>query len=513
MIPKNPLNPSFAVYAALGTAVSYYTFPLIIQLNNRATLILSILILFIFAVSFLRVLVHGSFLFSADKPKINVPRFILKINLAVLSVVAGFCLGVVLRAGTGGIYLPLSHDRIIGLSGIISDDPRAFNDGRGMGALELKTAAGAQGLRVTASGKITVFFPAGTIPRLKEFGRGSEIYIEGTLIEGGRGLVFRAAQVHIVKPASAIEQFRTNFRTASLEKFGILQDGSVSPPVWGGLASAMLLGIRDDLDVDLAASFKNSGCAHILSLSGMNLALLSGAIAFLLSRLIGIKAASLAGAAFIILYIFLAGAQPSLARSGIIYLLGTLAVLGFFRKNALSLLALAFLIQLLIRNDSGATLSFILSYLAIAGIIITGSSFYELLRGKIPDVILSGFSASLGAFTATAAISAFYFGVLYPIGLVAGLLIMPVATIFTFLAFVSFLLVSLIPVLFGAVDVMLTMVYRFLEILVTNAAVVPGVETLSVVPVLAASLAIIALLEFLKYKNTLYRSSVASFDA
>ena len=512
----NVLPP--VVFTALGAAIIYYTYPFIQKIPHRAFLFLGILFLFIVIIAFLRVLSGGHFIFLGNGEKNKVPRIVREINSLTIALIMGFCIGIPLRAGVTELDIPLRFETVTGLTGFLGDDPRAFNDGRGMGTIMVREAAGEGGVRITARGKTTVFFPAGTIPRLKEFGRGSEIYIEGSLINNGSTanssgydrVVFRASQVHILKPAPAVEQFRTSLRTGALQKFGILSDGSSVPPVWGGLASAMLLGVRDDLDVDLAAAFRNAGCSHVLSLSGMNLALLSGVIVLLFRFFFGIRPASLAGAIFILFYIFLAGAQPSLVRSGIIYFLGTLALWGYLRKNALSLLALAFLIQLFIQNESGVTISFILSYLAIAGILATGNTVRGLLSGKIPDIILTGFSASIGAFLFTAAVASFYFGVLNPVGLLAGIIIMPVATIFMFFAFVSLIFISIIPVLFQPLGFLLTIIYRVLEFLVNAASQVPGIRT-SFAPVLAVSVSVIVLLEIIKIMDRRHRKSVSSF--
>ena len=504
--------PAPVVYAALGAAASFYGYPLIISVTNWGNLLLVFVCLVIAAASFLRVLANSSFLFLPEKDKNEIPAIIPKINLVLLACVTGICLGLSARAGIAAVNIPLPLSGVNTLTGILQDDPRAFNDGRGMGSLQLSRASNIDGVQASAKGNVTVFFPVPAIPRLKEFGRGSEIHVEGNLIFTDRGYLFRASQVHILKPAPVPEQFRTGFRTMVMEKFGILQDDETIPPVWAGLASAMLLGIRDDLDTGLTSSFNSAGCSHVLSLSGMHLAVLSGIIVLVLRLFLGVRPASAIGAIFIVIYIFLAGSQPSLVRSGIIYLLGTISLWGYLKKNPLSLLAMAFLVQLVFQSESGLTVSFLLSYLAMAGILVSGQSFYEMLRGRIPDIILAGLSASIGAFIATAGITAFYFGELHPVGILAGLFIMPLASLFMVLAFGSLILICIIPVLFGPINFILTTVYRLLEFLVTLAGKTPGIKTPSFMPVLIISVFIIALLEFLKYRDSNYRRSIASFD-
>lgn len=325
--------------------------------------------------------------------------------------------------------------------------------------------------------------------------------------------MFRATSVHIVKPAPALEQFRTGLRMALLEKFQSRQSGSyASAPVWGGLASALLLGFRDDLDMELNEAFKNSGCSHILALSGMHLAIISAVLAFFLRRPLGIRWASLVGAVFIVFYIFVAGSQASLVRSGIMYLIGTFAIWGLLKGKALSLLCMAFVIQLLFQSNSGTSLSFILSYLALAGILTLGESLRKLFRGRLPEIISGSFSASLGAFIFTAPVVAYYFGSLKPIGILAGLIIVPLSSLFMVIALAA-LAASFLPLpLWNLFDILLTGVYRLLEITVHMAGRFPGLTVPNPYPTLVISIIICVLILFVRRKDSFYRDRVASFD-
>ena len=500
-IPSSSIN-SPVIFTALGAALSYYVFPLITSIKNWPFFIILFLIFLVLVISLFRVL--ASSLFKATP-------FILRINLFFIAAIAGFCLGISSRASITELSIPFLHEQVSGLRGVLSDDPRAFNDNRGMGSLELSQAFGAGGLRTSAKGKIIVFFPSGTISGVKEFGRGCEIYVEGSLTTSDRGLIFRASEVHILNPAPGIEQFRTGFRKAVLEKFSIDEE-QTSRPAWAGLASAMLLGIRDDLDLDLNASFRRAGSSHVLSLSGMNLAILTSVIIFILNIFFGIRASSIIGSVFVIIYIFLAGAQASLVRAGIMSLLGTLVLLGHLKKNPLSVLSLAFLIQLIIQSESGLTISFLFSYLALAGILVTGQTIYEILCGKLPDIILAGFSASAGAFIITSPIVSFYFGNLHPIGLISGIIIMPLAAFFLIMAFASLILISIIPILFIPLNFVLTVVFNVLEIIVNFFGMAPGIYTSSFIPVLIISALIAITLEIIKYRERQRRRSIASFD-
>jgi competence protein ComEC len=286
-----------------------------------------------------------------------------------------------------------------------------------------------------------------------------------------------------------------------------------APYDWGGLALALLLGIKDNLDTDLASSYKSAGCSHVLALSGMHLAIVSGLLAFFLKKPLGLRAAAITGGVFIVAYVFLIGLQPSLVRSAIMYLLGALAVLGSLPKRPSLLLALAFLIQLALWPSSGNSLSFILSYLALGGILVLGGAFHFLLQGKVPEMILQPFSASVGAFIATAPVMAAFFGIVQLVGILAGLIVVPLTTLFMIAAMAAPILSSLVPPLGRAADFLLSWLYQILEKITAAASLVPSPPASRWQAVLLISLGLLALILFIHYRENFRSKSLAPFNA
>jgi len=499
-INSGKILPSPPVFAAVGMAVSYYCYPLLIS-GGRFFLLLAFF-LFVVVIGFLRVLRY----FPGPDPDT-----IYKAGIVATAAAVGFSLGIAARSNIrSSVDLGLQAERVTAVSGILLEDPRTLQGGSGLGVLKLDSITARGGLRATAGGNLTVFFPSATIPRLKEFGRGCEIYADGVYVEGARGPSFRASSVHIVTPAPPLEQFRTSLRMKLLDKFQNRQGGE--PIVWGSLASALLLGVRDDLDTDLSGGFRNSGCSHILALSGMHLAILSGVLVFLVRRPLGIRWASLLGAVFIVFYVFVAGSQPSLVRAAIMFLIGTFALWGFLKTNALSLLGMAFIIQLVFQSQTGISLSFILSYLALFGILTLGETIRSLFRGRLPEVLSGVLSASLGAFIVTSPVVAFFFDSLRPIGILAGLVLAPISSLFMVLSLAA-LAASFLPFpLWNFLDFVLTWVYRFLEFLVSLAGQAPGLSVSGPAPVLIFTVLLWLLVLFIQKRDKAYRNSVASFE-
>jgi competence protein ComEC len=484
------------LYAALGAALSYYGF------RFSPAPLFPVCLALIGLVSLFRALASLGEI-SGPVPRNGAAHRKLRgFSLCITALVAGLVLGA--AAGSAASRQPalgLPREDLAGLLGVLRDDPRTLNGGRGTGRLLLRSAAGRNGSRVSAGGEMQVFFPEEALSRLKGFGRSSEVYVEGSLLEGQS--LFRAASVHILKPAPPLEAFRTRLRTGLLERF--------APHPWGGLAAALLLGVRDNLDQEIGLAYRQAGCSHVLALSGMHLAIISSVIAFLLKRPLGLKGAAAAGALFILGYVFLVGQQPSLERAAVMYVLGALAALGTLPRKPILLLGMAFIIQIILRPASGNSLSFILSYLALGGILVIGEALQDLFKGYLPPVPAASLSASIGAFIATQTVGAASFGVLYPAGIIAGLAVVPVITLFMIASMIWLASGLLFPPLAVPVGIMLSMLYDVQERLAVFASRAPALTVGNPLPVLGFSLAALALILFFRKRRMEMRNRLASF--
>jgi competence protein ComEC len=158
-------------------------------------------------------------------------------------------------------------------------------------------------------------------------------------------------------------------------------------------------------------------------------------------------------------------------------------VAGFARcfgldAKPLRLLAISFLLQLCAAPGSGSSVSFILSYLALFGIVTLGSLAADLLRGRLPECAASPLSASLGAFVATLAVTGVCFGSIRPVGIVLGLVLVPITTVFMVLA-MAYLALAFIPVLAPLASLagwFLNLLYRILDLVVKIGSALPGVD-------------------------------------
>ena len=448
--------------AAIGAASGFYLFGSIslARLIAVASVLLAVLCLFRVIAS-----VRENFTGEGICDFKKLTRLIVLYSTALA---AGFIFGIcTANAGRNEIKFALPQEKIIAVEGMLLEDPRIIGGERAMAVLSLQKCAGSGGLRASGKGKITVFFPQDNALRLREFGRGAVIFSEGKLRSTDTGLIFSAGSMHIVKPAPSVQKMRTGIRLKLIDKF--------SGKTWGGLALALLLGIRDNLDTNLAVMYRDAGCSYILALSGMHLAVLAALIAFILKKPFGFKGALIAGALIICLYCFIVGPMPSLNRAAIMYLLGVITLLGAFPKEPLSILALSFLLQIAVSPSQGNSISFILSYSALAGILLIGQPLYYLLSGKAPDFLLQPLTASCGAFLATAGITSFTFGVLAPAGIITGLVLVPLTTVFM-IGSMIWLVLDLVSLSF-VLSFLLSLLYRLMEKIVSLAGNVPRIST------------------------------------
>lgn len=146
------------------------------------------------------------------------------------------------------------------------------------------------------------------------------------------------------------------------------------PPDAGGLMQAMLLGRREGLPDALRALYNSVGASHVLALSGLHVGVLFLLLNAFLLRLLSWRRARLwAGIVLVLLlwlYVVLTDCSPSLVRAAVMVSLLTGALIrqsGFCSWHTLGLAALGIL---LFTPSALWSISFQLSFSAVAGIFL-----------------------------------------------------------------------------------------------------------------------------------------------
>ncbi|WP_132051993.1 ComEC/Rec2 family competence protein [Pseudocnuella soli] len=212
---------------------------------------------------------------------------------------------------------------------------------------------------------------------------------------------------------------------------GILQK-HIQRPREQGLAEALLIGYKDDLDKGLVQAYSNTGVVHVIAISGLHL----GLIYWLLVRIAGllrrrgrvVRFLFIAGGLWA--FTLLAGAQPSVVRSAVMFTCMTLGQLIGRQTSPLNTLAFS-AAGLLCYNPFWLwDLGFQLSYTAVGGILIFYKPLYHLLYfpNKAVDWVWQLVAVTLTAQILTLPISLFHFHQFPVLFLITNLLAVPLSS-------------------------------------------------------------------------------------
>ena len=231
----------------------------------------------------------------------------------------------------------------------------------------------------------------------------------------------------------------------------------------------LIIGDKTSLEPETREIFIDAGLMHILVVSGLHIGFV-GALLLVILKLLGLslRKTFLLTIPILFLYVLASGANPPAVRAGIMFSC-ILISLSLDREPLIyNSLALSALIILILQPQSLFTASFQMSYLATIGIVYFYGKLYALIKegrnfifekagiypqffSKKTKFFMSVFKALAGVFCLTASaqimtipLTAYYFGKISLISLLANMLIVPTiglitmgGFIFYFLTFVS----------------------------------------------------------------------------
>jgi competence protein ComEC len=348
---------------------------------------------------------------------------------ACLGSVMGICLLARIEPAGRWTGLPLSPRDVSGFTGRLTQDSSLSEDSKTILRLGLtRAAAEKKGLIVGARGSVLVildgdyrFFLGQTLV----FKTGLASLTTG---EGQSYIAFaRRTDVSTVGFSGSLWEIRAVIREEIHHSLGM-----VGYPA-SALLEALLVGSREDVPSDLSRSFRETGSLHILALSGLHAAIIYGFVLLFL-RFAGNRVLKyILGTVMLLFYQFIAGPLPSLLRATLMLMAGGAALLIDRDGEPINLLALSGILILLVDPYQAWSVSFQLSYLALLGLLAVAPLFSRVLAGVVPGGLLATLSISAGAQIATFPIVVSVFGVYYPSGLVAGLILVPLTTAFLWL--------------------------------------------------------------------------------
>lgn len=217
------------------------------------------------------------------------------------------------------------------------------------------------------------------------------------------------------------------------------------PEISATFYSAFLLGRREAAFFDLNDIFIKTGTAHILAISGMNVAIVA-VIFFWFFKSIGFKRRlryilTLAG---LIFYCILTGMNPPVLRATIMAAFIIIGLLLEREGNIYNSLSLAVLAMLILEPRYIFDIGFQLSFTAVLGIVTLSPHLVNsltLIQNKVlPDIhkrkalaylsrlLMFSFAVSFAAILSVEPLIIYYFKIATPIALLANIIIVPLLT-------------------------------------------------------------------------------------
>jgi len=322
-------------------------------------------------------------------------------------------------------------------------------------------------------------------------------------LTGPPGLVFADRdQLLVEPPAAGLETLRFSARQDLLGLLARAGGAEAAP-----LLEALLVGVRDQLDSAVARRFQAAGCAHILALSGQHLGVLTLMLGCLLTPLLGKRVGNYASCLLIAVYVWLVGAGPSVLRAGLMFGLASLAKELDRPQPQYVYLCGAFAISLAAAPDSVHSLSFILSYLAVAGITLYAGGFALWLKRWLPPIVAGATGLGMAAFFATAPLGLVALGSLNPFSIITSTVAGPLTAALLWAGALSTILVAVVPVAADLTAPLCKLLHDVLLAWINLAAALPSLRPATGVGrwALAATIALAGLLLYAGIHAGYYR--------
>jgi competence protein ComEC len=372
--------------------------------------------------------------------------------------------------GKLSVYTGIDTGRISVVTGHTVDDSRILRDGMTLHKIRLVEVSAASGqLSGPARGEAVLFDRTG------------KQYSMGELIRADAAVDRLAAEDRIYFEGTARDSRSLGFISPVLRlRAVIIRDLKFRIEFLGHPASSLfkglLLGLRDDIPAEMMRGFTATGTVHLFALSGLHVGILYTLVILLLRPLPGRVLPWVGGSLIILFYLFLAGPRPSLIRATLMLMVAALGRLLDRDFRPLNILALVLLAIIMADPRSAFSLSFQLSFLAVAGIIVAGRHLSEVMKPYLPRFVRLPLSCSIGAGVFTLPLILEGFGVYYPIGILTTLLLLPFLTAFMWCGVILLLfLYAQLDFIVETGSVLMHWIYGVMSRLNALLSVVPGI--------------------------------------
>ncbi|WP_342436858.1 ComEC/Rec2 family competence protein [Paenibacillus sp. FSL L8-0436] len=195
-----------------------------------------------------------------------------------------------------------------------------------------------------------------------------------------------------------------------------------------GYMKGLVIGIQDDLDPETFRQFSQLGLTHILAISGMHVAVYVAVLLFILRHCRVTRETALTVTLLLVpVYVLLSGAGPSIVRAGLMGMIALLAARLGMLKDGLNILAAAALIMLVWNPYLLLSVSFQLSFLVTAGLMVYVPLANPLMK-RLPSWLGSSISVTLIAQLVSFPLTIYYFNQISLLSFAANLVLVPFIT-------------------------------------------------------------------------------------
>lgn len=261
------------------------------------------------------------------------------------------------------------------------------------------------------------------------------------------------------------------------------------PEPQASLTQGIVLGLRGNIPDELNRNFSLTGTAHILAISGANLSIIAGIFLSLGLWLFGRRRYFYVWCALfgVWLYVLVTGMQAPVVRGANMASIFLVSELLGRQRSALTALAFAAAVMVAVNPEVLWTISFQMSFLAMAGLILISPKLQALGRGIIKarlgetgrivpaaNFLSDSLSVSTSAIAVTWPLTAYYFNTISFTGLLANLFALPSLPVIVITGGITGILGLITPVLAQIVGWTAWLFTSYMTLVVNAFAAMPG---------------------------------------
>ena len=215
---------------------------------------------------------------------------------------------------------------------------------------------------------------------------------------------------------------------------------------------AMTIGERGEITPELRKSYSASGTSHLLAVSGLHVGVVFLIVNILLLPLVLLRYGNIARSLLVIalvwLYVLLCGMSPSAVRAAVMFSFLQLSIVWLREYRSVNILASTAFVMLAFETHLLFDISFELSFLAVAGILLWGVPMYKALRtrSKVLNSLIATLCVGLASTLVTLPLVATTFSVVSVVGVVINPIVILCANIIITFGIMALALPFLAPI-------------------------------------------------------------------